>query len=165
MDKIKDFLTTPMTMYIHELFTRSFEKEWYETYWVIDIHSTVIEPSYDLNDKSVNYYEYAKEVLQIMTERDDIRTIMWTSSFPNEIDEYIRQFKRDCIMFNNINENPDISSNNGNFGFYEKKFYFNVLFDDKAAFRPEVEWEALYKLFKYYEENGFLPSIDWTTKY
>lgn len=165
MENIKNYLTTPMTEYIHDVFTNSFKKEWYETYWVIDIHSTVIEPSYDLNDKSVNYYNFAKEVLRILTAREDIKLIMWTSSYPQEIEEYVKQFKEDDIIFDNINENPDISSNNGNFGFYDKKFYFNVLFDDKAAFRPNIEWKAIFKLFEYYEQNNFFPNIDWSTKY
>jgi hypothetical protein len=150
---------------MHDVFVHSFKKEWYETYWVIDIHSTVIKPSYDLSDKSMNYYPFAKEVLQILTKRKDINLIMWTSSYPHEIESYLSKFKEDGIHFNNVNENPNISSNKGNFGYYEKKFYFNVLFDDKAGFRPLKEWEALYNIFKYYEDINYLPNPKWSTKY
>jgi len=159
------FLTTSWTEYIHAMFLHSFSKEWYETYWLIDMHRTIIKPTYDLNDKSIHYYPFALETMQLLTKRDDIITIMWTSSYPQEIEEYVRQLAKDEIVFDKINENLDISSNNGNFGYYEKKFYFNVLIDDKAAFNPEKDWEPIYNLFKEYEKNNFLPDPNWTTKY
>lgn len=154
-----------MTKYLHNMFEYSFSKEWYETYWVIDIHKTVIQATYDIKDDSVKYYPYAKEVLQILTQRKDINLIMWTSSFSNVIDEYIKKFAIDNILFNSINENVDISSKNGNFGFYEQKFYFNVLFDDKAAFLPNRDWKPIYDLLIEYEKVGFLPNKKWTTKF
>ena len=115
------FLTTSWTKYIHRMFLHSFSKEWYETYWVIDMHRTLIKPTYDLNDKSLHYYPFVLETMQILTDRDDIKLIMWTSSYPQEIDEYVKQLYDVNIVFDNINENPDISSNNGNFGYYEKE--------------------------------------------
>lgn len=161
----EEFLTSPYTKYINKLFNISFRKEWYETYWAFDVHGTIIKPSYDLNDKSVHYYPFAKEVLQMLSKRDDIKLIMWTSSYPHKIELYNRNFYFDDIIFDTINENPNISSNNGNFGYYEKKFYFNILFDDKATFDPETEWEAIYYLLKEYENTGYLPNPKWTTKY
>lgn len=158
-------LITPYTKYIHKMFNNAFNKQWYETYWLCDLHSTIIKPSYNLNDKSVNYYPFAKEVLQILSKRNDIKMIMWTSSYPNEIEIYNNVFMDDGIYFDTINENPNISSNNGNFGYYEKKFYFNILFDDKAAFDPEIEWESIYRLLLEYEKVNYLPNPNWTTKY
>lgn len=160
-----NLLITSWTRFIHSVFLHSFKKEWYETYWVIDMHRTVIRPTYDENDKRVEYYPFAKEVLQILSKRDDIKTIMWTSTSQEDIDNYVDVFKGDNIEFDNINENPDISSNNGNFGRYDKKFYFNVLIDDKAAFFPNEDWEPIYNLLKKYEEDNFLPNPKWTTKY
>ena len=48
---------------------------------------------------------------------------------------------------------------------YEKKFYFNVLIDDKAAFDPESDWEPLYHLLMKYKEENFVADPSWTTKY
>jgi len=158
-------LTTSWTKYIHKMFLHSFSKEWYSTYWVIDLHGTMFKPTYDINDKSLGYYPFVLETMQLLTKRNDIITIMWTSSYPQEIDEYVKQLAKDEIVFDKINENPYISSNNGNFGYYEKKFYFNVLIDDKAAFDAETDWEPIYKLFKEYEKNKFLPNPNWTNKY
>ena len=159
------FLTTSWTKFIHNMFEHSFSKKWYETYWVIDMHRTLIKPTYDLNDKSLTYYPFALETMQLLTNRDDIKTIMWTSSYPQEIEEYVKELLIVGVEFDNINENPDISSNNGNFGYYEKKFYFNIIIDDKAAFLPDSDWEPIYHLFMEYEKNGFLPNPKWTTKY
>lgn len=149
--------------YIKKMFLNSFKKEYFETYWAIDLHGTIIRSTY--KGVEMIYYPYAKETLQILTKRKDIKLILWTSSFPDEITQYVANFTKDEIIFDAINENPGISSKNGNFGFYEKKFYFNVLIDDKSSFDPETEWKQVYDLMKHYEKRGFLPDPKWTTKY
>jgi len=161
----EDFLITPYTKYIHKMFGISFKKEWYETYWAFDLHGTIIKPSYKPTDDKFVFYPFAKEVMQILTNRDDVKLIMWTSSYPNEIEYYDNELIQNDIHFDQINENPNISSNNGNFGFYEKKFYFNILFDDKAVFDPETDWQPIYNLLNKYEEDNYLPNSEWTTKY
>jgi len=149
--------------YISKMFEHSFKKEWYETYWAIDLHGTIIKPTY--NGVDVEYYPYAKEVMQILSKRPDIKTILWTSSFPHEIEKYIVQFAKDGILFDAVNENPGISSKNGNFGYYEKKFYCNVMIDDKAGFNPETEWRFIYDYLIACETINFFPNPNWTTKF
>jgi hydroxymethylpyrimidine pyrophosphatase-like HAD family hydrolase len=151
--------------FIQKMFDNSIKKEWYETYWAFDLHGTILLPNHKKNLIEMNYYPFALETLQLLTERPDIKMILWTSSFPKEIDQYVKNFKLDNIYFDAINENPNISSRNGNFGHYDKKFYFNVMFEDKAGFNPEIEWEQIYNLLKKYEEIGFLPNLAWTTKF
>ncbi len=150
---------------IQRTFKVSFDKEWYETYWAFDIHGTILVPSYDLNEENMEFYPYAKEALQKISKRDDIKMIIWTCSYPQEIMKYIRFFKKHKIEFEHINENPGISSNMGNFGFYEEKFYFNVLFEDKAGFDPMKEWKQVLDLMEHYENEKELPDPNWTTKY
>jgi hypothetical protein len=146
------------------MFLEAFKKQWYETYWVFDLHGTIIIPTYKGTD--MLFYPYAVETLQMICKyRPDIKKILWTSSFPNEIEEYLEEFKQLGITFEGINENPNISSKNGNFGFYDKKFYFNVLIDDKAGFDPEIEWKNLFWFIKDCTENEFLPDPKWTTKF
>jgi hypothetical protein len=154
-----------MVNYISTMFDNSFKKEWYETYWAIDLHGTIIKPNYVNASWPAEYYPYAKQTLQLLTKRPDIKLILWTSSFPNEIEEYLEKLKKDDIVFDAVNENPGISSNNGNFGFYEKKFYFNVLLDDKAGFNPEKEWKLIYDFLISCETVNYLPNPAWTTKY
>ncbi|MCK9574652.1 MAG: hypothetical protein M0R51_01595 [Clostridia bacterium] len=121
------------------MLTHAEEKEWFETYWCIDIHGTVSYPDYRKIEPIIDYYPYAKEVLQLLSERKDIILIMYTSSYPSEIAVYTKQFNNDGIKFNYVNENPEISVAHGSFGHYTQKLYFNVLFDDKAGFDPETD--------------------------
>ena len=149
--------------YISKMFDHSFAKQWYETYWAIDLHGTIIKPTY--NGVDVEYYPYAKEVMQILTKRPDIKIILWTSSFPQEIVKYRASFALDKIYFDSINENPGISSKNGNFGYYEKKFYCNVMIDDKAGFDPKNEWKHIFEFLIACETINFFPNPNWTTKF
>jgi hypothetical protein len=149
--------------YIQKMFNHSFEKQWYETYWAFDLHGTIIKPTY--KGTEVIYYPWAKKTLQLLTTRQDIKMILWTSSYPEEITQYIGKFFYDKIRFDAVNENPGISSKHGNFGYYENKFYFNVLLDDKAGFDPETEWKEIYDYLIECEKNNYLPNPNWTTKY
>ncbi|MFW6310700.1 MAG: hypothetical protein ACOC1K_00530 [Nanoarchaeota archaeon] len=150
---------------IKRTFDVSFKKEWFETYWAFDIHGTILKPTYDLNKEEEKFYPYALESLQVIERRSDIIKILYTCSYPHEIEKYQKLFKDNGIHFLHVNENPGISSNMGNFGFYEQKFYFNVLFEDKAGFDPETEWKEVYELMKHYEDKNILPDPNWTKKY
>jgi len=151
--------------WIEKMFQHSFEKEWYDTYWAFDVHGVIFRPNHRRNSRFAEFYPMAKETLQLLTKRPDIIMIMFTSSYLEEIEYYYKILKDNKIFFKYINENPDIDSLKGNFGFYEKKFYFNVLFEDKAGFDPEIEWHQVYSLLKKYESEGYLPDPNWSTKY
>lgn len=151
--------------YIRKMFDHSFSKEWYETYWAIDLHGTIIKPNYKDVTYPAEYYPYAKKALQMLSKRPDIKLILFTSSFPREIEEYLKKFETDEIHFDAVNENPGISSQNGNFGYYEKKFYFNVMIEDKAGFDPETEWMQIYNYLNWCESRNYFPDPNWTTKY
>lgn len=154
-----------MVEYLAKMFEYAFKKEYFETYWAFDLHGTIIKPTYKASKVVVDYYPHAKEVLQILTKRKDVIMILWTSSFPEEIEQYIEIFEKDGIHFDAINKNPGISSKNGNFGYYEDKFYFNVLFEDKAGFNPNKEWKIVLDYLISCEVCGFLPNPEWTTKH
>jgi len=141
-------------------------KEYYETYWVFDIHDTILKANYDLNRAPTeeDFFPFAKETLQILSKLDNIVMIMWTSSYPREIKEIQKLFKEHDIKFNYIGDNPEISSNKGNFGYYEDKFYFNVMFEDKAGF-DIAEWENIYAYLLRWKERGEKPDPKWSTKY
>ena len=151
--------------WIDKMFKYSFSREWFETYWAFDIHGVVFRPNYRKDDLHAGFYPWAKEALQIISKRKDIVMIMHTSSYPKEIEFYFSELKKNGINIKYINENPDIDSLKGNFGFYDEKFYFNVLFEDKAGFDPEIEWKQIYDLLIKYEKENFLPDPKWSTKY
>lgn len=155
--------------WIKEMFEHAEKKQWFEVYFAFDIHGTISIPDYrkgikkdPIEKPAVTYYPFAKEVLQILSNRPDTVIIMFTSSYPEEIEYYNNIFKNDGINFKYINENPEISSTRGSFGFYEKKMYFNVLFDDKAGFDPHKDWEPIYN---YLKETKYHPDQNWSMKY
>jgi len=129
--------------WIKEMFEHAEKKEWFETYWSIDIHGTISRPDYRKSSKTLDYYPYAKETLQLLSDREDIILTLFTSSYPDEIEIYMNEFKKDNIIFNYVGENPEVSELKGSFGYYEKKHYFNVLMDDKCGFKPG-DWKHIY---------------------
>lgn len=86
------------------------------------------------------WYKHAVEVMQILSKRDDISLILFTCSHPSEIEKYIEYFNSYNIKFDYINENPEVKTDTQGYGNYDKKFYMNILFDDKAGFDPHTDW-------------------------
>ena len=154
-----------MVDWIDKMFKHARLKQWYETFWAFDIHGTVLIPTFRKSSMDSEFYPWAKETLQLISKRKDIIMIMYTSSYPEEIEHYQKLLKKNNIHFDYINENPDVTSNLGNFGDYDKKFYFNVLMEDKAGFDPETEWYQIFSLLKKYESENYLPDPKWTVKY
>jgi hypothetical protein len=155
----------PIVAWVQKMFEHAFQKEWFETYWAIDLHGVVIYPNHTKDKKKVVYYPYAKETLQILTLRPDIIMFTYTASYPEQLSGYLEQFINDDIRFNFINENPDISESKGHFGCFDKKPYYNVVFEDKAGFDPFNDWEPLYELFTLYEKLNYKPDPKWDRKF
>jgi hypothetical protein len=121
-------------------------KGWEKTYWAFDIHGTMLLPTFQSGVLSIEFYPYVKEVLQILTRQKDIIRILYTCSYPDEIAQYLAYFKQYDIQFDYVNENPEVCA--GAYGHYERKFYFNVLFEDKAGFDPLTDWEQVLLTIK-----------------
>lgn len=149
---------------IKKLWDKQEKKKWYETYWAIDLHGTIIKPdhiNYDnidnLKDLDINFYPYVKDVLRYLTKRDDIKLILYTSTKNYIIELYLNEFIKSSIKFDYVNENPEIKEKH--FGFYDHKFYRDVLIDDKAGFDPETEWRLIYELLN--SDDSYKPLNDW----
>ena len=155
----------PIVTRIKRMFERAFEKEWYETYWAMDLHGTIILPNHKRGNPEMVYYPYAKEAMQMMSDRADIKLFTYTASYPEEIANYLALMKADGIYFDYINENPEISEANGHFGNFEQKPYFDVLFEDKAGFDPLCDWKPIYELLIHYEDTKQLPDPNWCPKF
>ena len=154
----------PMVRTIKRMFEHSFNKEWYETYWGFDLHGTILVPNHIKGNLDTEFYPYSKECMQILSKRKDIKLFTWSSSHPHELESYIKFMENNEIYFDYIQENPEISSDKGFFGYYKQKPYFNVMFEDKSGFFPE-EWEDIYNLLIYYEKNNIYPNDEWDMKY
>jgi len=121
-------------------------RNWNKTYWCFDIHSTILKPNYSRLEIATAFYPGAIEVLQYLSAREDIVCILYTCSYPDEIKQYLDLFYQHNINFKYVNENPEVTD--GNYGYYQDKFYFNVLFDDKAGFDGETDWLLINELLK-----------------
>jgi hypothetical protein len=155
----------PSLLYwLEQMFKHSEEKKWYETYHAFDIHGVISKPDYRKSGEEfkINYYPYAKETLQFLTKnRPDMILFIMTSSYPKEIDSYMKQFEKDNIFFKYVNENPEITDLKGNFGCYDKKPYFNSYWEDKAGFRPMIDWKPIYE---YFLNSEYKPDPSWSFK-
>ena len=128
------------------------KRNWDKTYWAVDIHGTILKPNYEAGNIPKEFYPYAKETLQYISQMKDVVLILYTCSHPHEIEEYFEFFKENSIEFKYVNENPEVKSNLEGYGCYDKKPYFNVLFEDKAGFSGEQDWVGVLEYLKY--KNG-----------
>jgi hypothetical protein len=140
-----------ITKAIRNAFKFAKDRSWEKTYWAFDIHGTMIEPNYKPGEIPKLFYPHAKEALQRISRRDDIVLILFTCSHPDELIEYDMFFREHDIHFNYLNKNPEVQS--GAYGCYDAKFYFNVLFEDKAGFDPLEDWEKVHELLNEYEKK------------
>ena len=120
------------------------ERNWEHFYMFIDIHATILYPDYGGIAKI--YYPLAKEILQKLCIEPRIKLIMYTCSHPHEIDEYIEFFKKDNIVFDYINKNPEVENTRG--GYFVDKPYMNVLLDDKGGFNGLYDWYILNNILE-----------------
>jgi len=116
-------------------------RNWDTIYWAIDLHDTVIKPSYD-NDVDGEFYPYAKEVLRMLSNKKHIKLILYSCSYDEPMRIFIEEMKQEGIIFDFFNENPEAKDTT--YGTYEKKLYFNIILEDKAGFEPEKDWEVIY---------------------
>ena len=118
-------------------FNRKIEKNWEKIYVIVDIHDTILRACYE-NEETFDYFPYAKEALQLMTNRDDICLILWSGCHEEQLDNYRKHFAEEGILFDYSNENPEVG--NTSFQNFEVKLYFNVGIDDKFGFDAETDW-------------------------
>ncbi len=129
---------------------------WKKMYWAFDIHGTIIKPNWEKGNIPTELYPYALEALQLISARTEIVTLLYTCSLPEEIPQYQALFQEKGIRMDYVNENPEVLSQG--YGYYEKKPYFNVLFEDKAGFNPAKDWKKVIEIMKTIEERALVLS-------
>ena len=95
---------------IERSFKQKKERNWKHIYWKCDLHDTIIEGKYNLDNKGARIYPNAIEVLQYLSNRDDQKLILWTSSYKLSLKNVLIRFKSYNIHFDYFNENPDCVS-------------------------------------------------------
>jgi len=139
-----------VTNAIKKSFDHAKAKNWDCTFWAIDIHDTIVKANYKRGQIPTEFYPHAKYVLKKLSERSDVKLILFTCSHQVEIDQYLKLFEENGIHFDYINENPEVKTDTDGYGNYDKKMYMNVLLDDKAGFDPEKDWRRIKSLLRKY---------------
>ena len=116
-------------------------KHWDKNYVLVDIHATVLKPSY-YNEETFEFYPYAKEVLKLLSDNKEYSLILWTSTYHDKIEMYLKEFSKYGISFDYINVNTDEA--NTDIGCFDEKTYFDIGIDDKFGFEPETDWEEIF---------------------
>lgn len=118
-------------------------KGWPEVYFCIDLHGTIIPSGKNSDDKTdvLEFYPYAKEVLQWLSRRKDIMMILWTSTPVHRLAHVWHWLGNNRIHFDFLNSNTHAKSTPRSD--FDRKFYFSVLLDDRAGFEPETDWLAI----------------------
>lgn len=110
-------------------------------YIMVDVHNTILKPTFDKKE-TFEYFPYAKETLQLLSEKENIKLIMWTSSYDEKIKIYLKHFEENGIIFNFVNENKEYG--NVSFACFDTKFYYDIGIDDKFGFDAEHDWKEIY---------------------
>lgn len=110
-------------------------------YIMVDVHNTILRPTFDKKE-TFEYFPYAKETLQLLSEKENIKLIMWTSSYDEKIQMYLQHFEENGIIFNFVNENKEYG--NVSFACFDTKFYYDIGIDDKFGFDAEHDWKEIY---------------------
>lgn len=133
----------------HNAIERMEEKNWKYIYVLVDIHGTIFVPSYN-NEETYEFYPYAKEVLQILTNLSDVKLILWSCTKKEYFDKYLDVLAKNGIYPDYCNENPEVKVEPGDpvSLSFDTKWYYNVGIDDKFGFDPETDWEDLFYYLK-----------------
>lgn len=126
---------SPIVHAVDKVLSMKEKRGWDKIYWAIDLHDTIISGTYNKNNEGYTMFQYADMVLKHLTQSEQHKLILWTSSYEDPIKNILDDLANKDILFDFFNENP-LESNNELCNF-SKKFYFNILLDDKAGFQAE----------------------------
>ena len=121
-------------------FYRAKENNWDYIVVLVDIHDTIFKATYS-KEENYEYIGKAKDALQVMSARKDIKIILWSSTFSKI--QYILKLDKDNIIIDAFNKNID-GIENTEIACFDEKPYFNVGIDNAFGFDPERDWDDIY---------------------
>ena len=128
---------------INQAFETKEKRGWDTIYWLVDVHGTIIKSTYNREEDFAETYDNCLWALGLLSKRKDCKIILWTSSYNDYVDRLIEWLKERNVTIDYFNENPECENTEA--GDFSKKFYFNVIIDDKAGFDPENDWIEVVK--------------------
>jgi hypothetical protein len=111
---------------------------------------TFTERSSSRGHDKVEFYPCAVEVVKWINSRTDCKIILWTSSHSAEVSNFLYECQVNEIHMDFVNENP--LEGDSKRACFDRKFYFNVLLDDKAGFVGETDWAKIKQCLIYIRE-------------
>lgn len=124
--------------HVKKVFSDKVKRGWGRIYITIDLHDTIIEGKYNLNNDGANFYPNAINVLKSLSYRTDICLILWTSSHTKPVKDILDVMDTHGVKFEYFNENPECPSTE--LCDFTRKFYFNILIDDKSGWDGMTDW-------------------------
>ena len=112
-------------------------------YWCIDIHGVILEPTYKLNNDGANFYEMGIKTLKLISSFPVNKIILWSSSHETPFNKVVEDLKNLGVRVDYVNECPSTALCD-----FSKKFYVDLILDDKAGFDPDNDWEIIYNFLK-----------------
>jgi hypothetical protein len=129
---------------ISELFSDAWAKKsnrnWNYIYILVDLHGVVLPQNYHKKNDLTMISPYAEKCLKYLSDQPDVKLILWSSSYENEITVVREWLGYMGIKFSFVNENP--LEKNTDYADFSKKIYFSICLDDKAGFEAS-DWESL----------------------
>ena len=123
---------------IERAFQDKAKRNWEKLFVCIDVHDVILEGKYSLMNEGANYMPNAIKVLRQWSDRKDMCLILWTSSHITPTTKVLEDLEKQGVHFDYVNSNPECP--NTALCDFDKKFYFNILLDDKAGFVGETDW-------------------------
>ena len=79
----------------------------------------------------------------MLTMRPDMCIILYTSTSEDSLTGVFKMFKDNGIKIDYLNENSECASRG--YADFSKKFYYDIILDDKGGFE-EDDWKTIYEL-------------------
>jgi len=118
-------------------------RRWPNIYFCIDLHDVILQGKYKLNNDAAGYFPNCFNVLRQLNKHPDFVLILWTSGHIGPTAKVLEDLEKEGIHFKFVNENKDCPDDH--LCNFSKKFYMNILLDDKAGFEGATDWFLVEK--------------------
>ena len=131
---------------IHNAIRKAYEqfesRKWDSIYFALDIHGTVADSDY--HNVSSALYDTCIEPLQVISHLPEVKIILFSCCYEANYPAYFDLFAKNEIKITYFNENPDVQ--NTTTGCFDRKFYYNLIAEDKGGFDPWL-WPSVRDAF------------------